>query len=195
MLVSVEGLDGSGCTTLVEAIEQNCQNIVTTAEPSDLQFGQQVKDRLSRPESNPLIDCYLFMADRIHHVNELIKPNDCGETIVVTDRYADSTRAYQTIALTDAGYFDSTKEARTWIEQTMRPWSYEPELTLYVNTSVDTALQRCGQADKYERRQFLERVNEQYEAIAESHEHGDRIVRIDGEQPPESVLQESMEAI
>ena len=195
MLVSAEGLDGSGCTTLVEGIEQNYQNVVTTAEPSDLQFGQQVKERLASPESNALIDCYLFMADRIHHVNELIQPNDHTDSLVVTDRYTDSTRAYQPVALTNTGYFDSTQAARAWIEQTMSPWKYEPDLTLYIDISVNTALQRCGQADKYERRQFLEGVKEQYEAIAESEEHGNRIVRIDGEQSPESVLQQSMEAI
>lgn len=185
MFVSVEGLDGAGSTTIVEAISEKYPTAVTTSEPSDLEYGQLIRRNLSDSTSPQLVDFYLFMADRVHHINERVKPNDEAGRLVVSDRYADSTRAYQPVALTaDDGPFDSNWRAKAFIEKTMAPWNYEPDLTIYLDISVETAIERADGDEKYEKREFLEEVKKNYDALADSKE---RIVRVDAEQPKEDV--------
>lgn len=192
MLISVEGLDGAGGTTLVEAIADEYEYAVTTSEPSDLEYGQLVRRNLSE-DTHELIDFYLFMADRVHHINEQVKPAVRNERLVISDRYADSTRAYQPVAMTGEGApFESQFVAKQFIEQTMAPWDYEPDMTIYIDISVETALERADGDEKYERRKFLEQVRDNYEALCDSDEFGDRIVRVDGEQSPEEVKRQAL---
>lgn len=182
---SVEGLDGSGKSTVVGAITDAYAHAETTSEPSDLQYGQLVRERLSQ-DTDPMLDFMLFMADRLDHINQRIRPADEAGKMVISDRYADSTRAYQPVALTgDDAPFDSVWHAKEFIEQTMKPWNYEPDLTLYIDISVETALERAAGDEKYEQRQFLTQVRENYEALCDSH---DRIIRIDGEQPEDEMV-------
>jgi len=185
MLISLEGLDGSGKSTVMNALTDKYPNAVTTREPSELTYGQLVRERLSDESSNELIDFYLFMCDRVHHIEERVKPGVEEGRLVISDRYADSTRAYQPVALTrENALFDSEWEAKYFIEQSMRPWSYEPDLTLYIDISVDTALKRTEGDEKYEKRDFLRKVRQNYEALCDSNQ---RIVRIDGEQSEDEV--------
>ena len=192
-LVTVEGLDGAGGTTLVKEIEEEYPDVVTTREPSELEYGQLVRERLSQEDSNEMIDFYLFMADRISHINDIIKPAEREGNIVVSDRYSDSTRAYQPVALTGKeSPFDSIWNAKHYIQYVMTPWEYEPHLTIYIDISVETALQRCDESEKYEKRQFLEQVHENYKGLVQAEE---RIVAIDGEQPPEDVAESAIDVI
>jgi len=179
MFVTIEGLDGSGKSTVLDAITERYPGAVTTSEPSDLEYGQLVRRNLSQ-DTDPIVDFYLFMADRRDHIEQRVRPADESGKLVVSDRYADSTRAYQPVALAGEGKpFDSPWEAKLFIEQTMAHWNYEPDLTLYIDISVDTALERAAGDEKYEKRQFLEQVKNNYDALADAEE---RIVRIDGEQ-------------
>jgi dTMP kinase len=186
VFITVEGLDGAGGTTLVEAIGEEYPNAVMTSEPSDLEYGQLVRRNLSDEDSDPIVDFYLFMSDRRHHIEERVKPADQSGKLVVSDRYADSTRAYQPVALSGDGDepFDSGWEAKMFIEQTMAFWNYEPDITLYIDISVETAIERADGDEKYEKRQFLQKVKENYDALADT---TDRIIRIDGEQSKEDV--------
>jgi dTMP kinase len=184
MFVTIEGLDGSGKSTVLDAITERYPGVVTTSEPSDLEYGQLVRRNLSDESRDPLVDFYLFMADRRDHIRERVKPAEEQGKLVVSDRYADSTRAYQPVALTDTDEFESEWEAKLFIEQTMSYWNYEPDLTLYIDISAETAIERAAGDEKYEQRDFLEEVRENYLALAES---TDRIVTIDGEQSKEAV--------
>lgn len=193
MFITVEGLDGAGGTTLVEAISEEYPHSVTTSEPSDLQYGQLVRENLSDEGTSELVDFYLFMADRVHHINERVRPADGRGQLVVSDRYADSTRAYQPVAMTGEDKpFESQWEAKDFIEHTMKAWNYEPDLTLYIDISVDTAVERAAGDEKYEKRAFLEEVKDNYDALADSDEFGHRIIRVDGEQSKESMITEAL---
>lgn len=189
MFVSLEGLDGSGKSTVVEAIENEYLDATTTAEPSELWTGKQVRRCLTDEEIDPLTDFYFFMGDRIHHIENVVRPVAENGGFVISDRYADSTRAYQPVALGQSDYFDSQVDAKLFIEATMAPWNYEPDLTLYIDISVDTALERCDEEEKYEKREFLEQVKQNYDALVETQ---DRIVRIDGEQSKEAVRRSAL---
>lgn len=193
MFVTIEGLDGSGTTTLVESLSQEYGDAVTTSEPSDLEYGQLVRRNLSDEHSDPIVDFYLFMADRRDHIEQRIRPADEDGHLVVSDRYADSTRAYQPVALAgDDGPFDSPWDAKLFIERAMASWNYEPDLTLYLDISVETALERSAGDEKYEKRDFLETVKENYDALADTE---DRIIRIDGEQSKGGVKKDAFELI
>ena len=192
-LLSLEGLDGSGKSTVIDAIQEEYDDVITTAEPSELQYGQLVRERLSQDDSNEMIDFYLFMADRISHINDIIKPAEKEGKLVVSDRYSDSTRAYQPVALTGEDKpFDSVWNAKHYVQYVMTPWEYEPHLTIYIDISVETALQRCNESEKYEKRQFLEQVHENYKGLVQAEE---RIFAIDGEQPPEDVAESAIDVI
>jgi dTMP kinase len=193
MLITLEGLDGSGKSTVMQEITSEYPRTVTTREPSDLEFGQMVRERLSDENSNPIIDFMLFMCDRMDHIQKRIKPALDDKKLVVSDRYADSTRAYQPVALTgESQPFDSVWEAKLFIERCMEPWNLTPDLTLYIDISVETAVERAAGDEKYEQRKFLTQVKENYEALCEQSE---RIVRIDGEQAKEDMAWEALAKI
>jgi dTMP kinase len=133
------------------------------------------------------------MSDRRDHIERRVRPADETGKLVISDRYADSTRAYQPVALSGEGNpFDSQWEAKFFIEQTMSFWNYEPDLTLYLDISVDTALERADCSEKYEKRQFLEQVKQNYDALADTKE---RIVQIDAEQSRSSVVNDAVEEV
>jgi len=193
MFVTIEGLDGSGKSTVIEAITEQHPNTVTTAEPSELWTGKQVRRCLSDESIDPLTDFYFFMGDRIQHIQDEVRPADEAGKLVVSDRYADSTRAYQPVGLGQSPHFDSQTTAKIFIEQTMAPWDYEPDLTIYLDISVDTAIERSDGDEKYEKRDFLTKVKENYDALIEA--ESERFVVIDGEQSKEEVARQAVEAI
>lgn len=187
MFITIEGLDGSGKSTVLDAITDRYPSAVTTSEPSTLWTGEQVRRCLSDEDVDALTDFYFFMGDRVHHIQNKVRPADEQGKLVISDRYADSTRAYQPVGLTNAGYFDSQTQAKIFIEETMAPWNYEPDLTIYLDISVDTALHRCDATEKYEKREVLEEVKENYDALVDSK---DRMIRVDAEQSAEEVKAE-----
>lgn len=190
MFVTLEGLDGSGKSTVLDAITDRYPGAVTTSEPSDRKYGTLVRENLSEEESHELVDFYLFMADRVDHIKHRVEPADEAGKLVVSDRYADSTRAYQPVAMAEFGdAFKSQWHAKEFIERTMAPWNYEPDLTLYIDISVDTAVARADGDEKYEKQEFLEEVKKNYDALADT---TDRIVRVDGEQEPEAVASSAL---
>jgi len=192
-LISAEGIDGSGKSTVVDAIVDQYPDAVATSEPSDLWTGKQVRRCLTDENIDPLVSFYLFMADRVNHIEEVVRPMDESEKLVVSDRYVDSTRAYQPVSFQNSGHFPSQSAANIFIEETMGAWEYKPDLTIYIDVSVDTAMNRCDGEDKYENREFLTDVKRNYELIASA--EPERFVTIDGEQSEEEVAQDALSAL
>lgn len=190
MFISCEGLDGSGKTTVIEAIKEEYPNAVTTAEPSELWTGGVVRRCLKDDAVDPLTDFYFFMGDRVQHIQDEVRPADEAGKLVISDRYADSTRAYQPVGLGQSEHFDSQTTAKIFIEQTMAPWNYEPDLTIYLDISVDTAIERSAGDEKYEKREFLEEVKQNYDALVEAER--ERFVVIDGEQSKDEVARQAV---
>ena len=185
--ITVSGIDNSGKTTLIPAIEdivqQNGCTATTTSEPSPTWTGEAVRKSIHGDTSeHPITTFFLFMADRNKHIQETILPALERGEVVVSDRFADSTRAYQPIALEDA-----VSDPDALIDDAMAEWSIEPDLTLYIDITVDESIARGGGDDVYENREFLERVQDNYEAINDENK---RVVRIDGMQPQNEVVKE-----
>ncbi len=99
--ISVEGIDGSGKSTqlqmLAAALRARGHVVVTTREPGGTALGTRLRAALldAREQVDPLAELLLYAADRAQHLRRLVRPAlDAGQ-IVLTDRYADATRAYQ----------------------------------------------------------------------------------------------------
>ncbi len=192
MLVTLEGLDGAGKTSAMEAIADEYPHATQTTEPTECQFGSLVRTRLSDNSTSGLVDFFLFMCDRRQHVAALETLLSSG-SLIVSDRYSDSTRAYQPVVLrNEVDAFETIAESRAYIDMLMEPWNREPDKTLYIDIDVDTAMERSDADEKYERRAFLEDVRDNYERLCENNK---RIVRIDGEQSRDAVAAEVCAAL
>ena len=183
-LVTFEGIDGSGKSTiarlLVDAIGKDA---ILTAEPTDSWIGHSVT-RALKNELDPITIALLFIADRcehIKHITQLIADN----AIVVCDRFADSTYAYQKehLHMPDAG---------TWLSIIQKPFLITPDLTFLFRITPDEAIRRIRGRKKimYERLDFLHHVQENYLELATKEK--ERIVIIDAEQEKDSILNECM---
>lgn len=189
LFVTVEGIDGSGKTTACDAIDRQYKRVVRTQEPSELWTGKQVRRAISNDsDTHPLSTFYLFMADRVHHIEEEVKPAMEDGMLVVSDRYADSTLAYQPVALRE-----HVRYPQQWMEKVMDPWNFEPDLTIYIDVPVDVAMQRVAGDEEYEKAEFLRAVKSNYDDLRTR--FGDRYVTIDGTQSKEAVRRDVLEVV
>lgn len=195
-LVAVEGIDGAGKSTVVDTlgdvVEEMDHEAVITKEPTDMWTGDAVYDALTDDDMPATADFAMFVADRVKHVDERIVPALEDGKVVITDRYAGSTRAYQTHRIADENDM-SYDEARRWMEDMFDPWNVEPDLTIYIDIDVDTAMERCGQEDKYEKRENLETVKSAYDDMYGSCDPGVRV--LDGTRARAAVTRKAGNAI
>lgn len=189
VFVTLEGIDGSGKTSAADVIENEFKSVVRTQEPSGLWTGKQVRRAISNEsETHPLTTFFLFMADRTYHINERIDDALDDDMVVVSDRYSDSTLAYQPVALEGHVRFP-----QQYMEAVMDPWNLEPDLTIYLDVSVDTAIERSVGDEEYENREFLEGVKANYDELRTRFDH--RYETVDAEQPIEDVQDEVLELV
>lgn len=185
MYVTVEGIDGAGKTTAAKRVADGLEGGEYTVEPSDdMWLGEAVRQAL-RSDTSSVTDLFLFMADRAEHLERTVLPGLESGATVVSDRSADSTYAYQSQRI--EGDVPAPWE---WLDELYAPWNLQPDLTLYLDVSVDTALERVSSGEKYENREMLERARENYERLAGR--YGNRYVRVDAEQPAEDVARDCL---
>ncbi|BDC35468.1 dTMP kinase [Candidatus Methanoliparum sp. LAM-1] len=213
-LISIEGIDGSGKTSLVESIKnitnlrfvnrksKICnklnKNIVYTKEPTDYDTGITVK-RFLNSDINPLSLTFLFMADHSEHISRLIRPSLEQGKIVIVDRYIDSRYAYQGVTLkkyfsiTNQRFVSYESEIRNdpikWLKKIHSPFSITPNYTILLVVDIDIAMERIRQREQrlisFEKREFLEEVQKNYLKLAE--EEPGRFIKIDANENIEQV--------
>lgn len=99
--ITFEGIDGSGKSTqmrlLAGELHGRGRDVVTTREPGGTPLGARLRAALLDMETDvdPLAELLLYAADRAQHVRTLIRPSLAAGRIVLSDRYADATAAYQ----------------------------------------------------------------------------------------------------
>src|SRR5687767_13565958 len=101
ILIAIEGIDGSGKTTLAKnifsSLEQRGFNTTLTREPGDSELGKQVRQLVCAQNISisPKAQYLLFAVDRAQHFTERIIPALRNNSIIICDRLSDSSLAYQ----------------------------------------------------------------------------------------------------
>ncbi len=194
MFITFEGPDGSGKTTqarlLAEHLRRRGYTVVLTREPGGTPIGDQIRAILHDPRNTAMdarAEILLFSASRAQHVARLIRPALARGEIVISDRYADSTLAYQ-------GYgrgldLESLREITAFATGGLTP-----SLTLYLDIAPQDGLRRRrlggGEWTRLdaEALEFHERVRAGYEALARL--EPERWVRVDAARPVEEIQEE-----
>ena len=142
MFITLEGPDGSGKSSqlhvLADWLREQDVEIYTTREPGGTDIGDQIRKvlhDLKNTAMHPRTEILLYLASRAQHVEEIIRPLLAKGTIVLCDRYADSTMAYQ-------GYghgvdLDVLKRLLDF-----STGGLYPDLTLYLDLDVEQGLNR-----------------------------------------------------
>jgi dTMP kinase len=184
LFLTLEGLDGSGKSTqaklLAAFLEGRGLPVVLTREPGGGLPG--VRDLLLRGELSPEAEYLLFSADRAEHVRKVILPSLEAGAWVVSDRYLDSSLAYQGFGrgLPLPWLLEVAKEATLGLT---------PRLTFLLDLPPEEALRRVRDPDRLEREglAFFHRVREGYLFLAEKEPH--RFVVLDATESVEAVAQ------
>ncbi|PSQ31891.1 dTMP kinase [Halobacteriales archaeon SW_10_68_16] len=174
MLVTLEGLDGAGKTTCVEALRDAdaLADAVFTREPTDTWYGEAVDRSIGDPEADPLAELFLYTADHAAHLADTVRPALERDRVVVSDRYSDSRYAYQGVSL--AGRFE---DPVAFVREVHQPWTRPPDATIYLDVDPETAAERSGATNKFETAEYLMSVRENYERLVAA--EPDRFVRVD----------------
>ena len=184
MLITLEGLDGSGKTTACEALRDVHPDATFTREPTESWYGDAVRRSLGDDDADPLAELFLFTADHADHLSRVVRPALADGGLVISDRYVDSRYAYQAASLADAGV--DIERPLEYVRGIHQAFTRPPDATIYLDVDPETAAARAGAADKFERAAFLSEVRSNYERLA-SAEPG-RFVRVDATRSPERVL-------
>ncbi|HET8596019.1 MAG TPA: dTMP kinase [Intrasporangium sp.] len=141
--ICFEGGDGAGKSTqvrlLTEELERRGHSVLVTREPGGTPLGARIRDLLLHGDHvAPRAEALLFAADKAHHVDELIRPAlDAGQ-VVITDRYTDSSIAYQ-----GAGRGLGADEIRR-----LQQWAVGglfPDLTIVLDVTPEVGRERRGE--------------------------------------------------
>jgi dTMP kinase len=183
MLITFEGIEGSGKTTQVELLYGYLQgkgyNLLKTREPGGTALGEALRRILLRQDLRvfPLSEVLVFMAVRAQHMEEVITPALQRNAVVLCDRFADASHVYQGYGRgVDFGIISTLNRLVTK--------GVTPNLTVLLDCEVATGLGRKlaadGRQDRFEEEEaaFHERIRKGYLKLAE--EEPKRIFVVDG---------------
>jgi dTMP kinase len=191
VLITVEGLDGAGKTTLIAGLSAALDALVLR-EPGGVEVSERIRTLLKDPELaiDPRAEALLYAAARAQLVAEELRPLLEGGTTVVLDRFVDSSLAYQ-----GAGRGLGVEEIRALNEFATGGLRPDRTLLLRIDPAVGLARISGRPADRLEQEDlsFFTAVGEAYEALAAA--DPDRIAVIDASRPPEAVLADALAAL
>ena len=165
MLVTLEGIDGTGKSTLIAALEESLRDLdpVITREPGATWVGDSVRKAVAE-ETDPVAEALLFAADHAAHLATVVRPALAANRLVISDRYSDSRYAYQQVTLGGI-----VPEPLPWLRALHDRWTIVPDRTFLLIMPVEEALGRLLQKngrEHFERREVLVRVQENYLDLA-----------------------------
>jgi dTMP kinase len=192
ILVTVEGIDGSGKSSLVQnlydLIKPELANVLLTKEPGGSQLGKHLRTILQE-QTIPITakaEFLLFAADRAQHFAEVIIPTLAENTLIISDRLCDSSVVYQ-------GYGRGLDLATI---QAINIWAMngiKPDLTFYVRIDPKIAYQRLvdrGKLSAFDQEplEFFEKLVEGFEQL---YQHNKEVIILDGTLAPHELAQKA----
>lgn len=196
LLIVIEGIDGAGKSTLAQNLAYKLQTdgheTVLTKEPGGSSLGKQLREILQTQlmPITPIAEYLLFAADRAQHMQDVVKPALKRGAIVISDRMADSSLAYQ-------GYGrgidkNNIRLVNSWAMQTI-----EPDIVLYLKISAHDAAHRIKKRTilttfEKEHSTFVEKLITGFETIFAQRTN---VITIDGTLSAEQVTAQAYEAI
>ena len=192
MFITFEGPDGSGKSTqiklLAEFLASRGREVVLTREPGGTGIGEQIRDVVLSNKNQTITsetEALLFSAARAQIVREIILPALAAGKIVLCDRYADSTLAYQGYGL------GLDRDALTAITR-FATGGLVPDLTFYIDVPVEVGIARKqrGETNRLDEKAiaYHERVRAGFLEMA--HREPSRWIVVDGTQAMERVQEE-----
>ncbi len=195
-LITVEGLDGAGKTTLVAGLTRELaargRELLVLREPGGVELSERIRELVKDPELavDPRAEALLYAAARAQLVAEQLVPLLESGQWVLLDRFVDSSLAYQ-----GAGRGLGVEAIRSLNE--LATGGLRPDRTLLLRIDPAVGRERIGgrDPDRLEREppEFFEAVAGAYDELAAA--EPDRIAVIDAAQPPERVLADALAAI
>ena len=198
VFITLEGPDGSGKSSLLlplgAAVRDAGCEVVTTREPGSTPLGEQVRrlvlDTEPKIDRTGRADALLFAASRAQHVDEVIRPALARGAVVICDRYANSSLAYQ-----GAGSGVPMDELRA--VQRFATGGLAPDLTVLLDLPVEAGLARKSaevtRFEAYHDLAYHERVRAAFLAFAA--DEPERYAIVDAVQPTAAVLAAAVEAV
>jgi len=205
LLITFEGLEGTGKSTQLSRLARRLGraglDVVVTREPGGTALGRRLRVSLLRASARPPVpaaELLLYVADRVQHLVEVVEPALARGAIVLCDRYADATLAYQ-------GHGRGLD--LDWIRRLHAdpPLDRRPDRTLWIDLDPAVALARARRReratrsarrdDRFEREclAFHRRVRRGYLTLARAEPR--RVVRIRGDAAPDVVERRVLRAL
>jgi len=190
IFISFEGGEGAGKTTqikrIVSFLQEKNYDVITTREPGGTPEAEKIRDLLVQRDGGdwtPKSECLMFFAARQIHVERLIKPALNNNKIVITDRFTDSTRAYQSYGHNlDINFIEEVNKTVLG--------DFEPDLTFIFDLPIDIGLERSlknniassdtreEKEDKFEKldNKFHENMRQGFLKIAKEHKNRCKLI-------------------
>jgi dTMP kinase len=191
VLITVEGVDGAGKTTLVAALAKALDAVILR-EPGGVEVSERIRGMLTDPalEIDARAEALLYAAARAQLVAEQLRPLLEAGTTVVLDRFVDSSLAYQ-----GAARGLGVEEVRALNE--FATGGLKPDRTLLLRIDPEHGRERISDrpADRLEQEdaEFFAAIARAYDALAAA--EPERIVVIDAGQSPDAVLADALAAL
>lgn len=192
LFITFEGPDGSGKTTVSKEVVSRLQNagydVMYTREPGGSVIAEKIRNVILDPDNTEMdarTEALLYAAARRQHLAEIVLPALSRGTTVISDRFVDSSLAYQ-----GCGRQIGIDEVYTL--NLFATGGRMPDKTVFLNVSPEEGLRRIGNRSFLDRLdqesiEFHHRVAEGYQQVIEKYH--DRITVVDAERPLEEVVQ------
>jgi dTMP kinase len=199
MFITFEGPEGSGKTSqivlLAEYLQEKGYDVVQTREPGGTPIGDQIRAVLhdvNNREMESVTELLLYSASRAQLVRELVEPALVAGKIILCDRYADSTIAYQ-------GYGRGLDLPALYMLTEFATGGLKPHLTLLLDIYVERGLDRRQMGGEEMNRldletvSFHQKVRKGYHTLAEA--EPERWVIVDADRPVEAIQKDLREIV
>lgn len=192
LFISFEGGEGGGKSTqiakLAAWLEKQGQAPIVTRQPGGTPYGKRIRELILTPNQDEQLsaraELFLYLADRAHHVDTVIRPALNEGNIVLCDRYTDSTLAYQ-------GYGRQLNVSELQLLNDLATQHLKPNHTFWFDLDPQVGLRRIqvrAGLDRLEQEAstFHDRVRNGYATLAAA--EPERWVRVDAAQTPEAIF-------